>query len=179
MSPGESSEPRSLIMSLPEDVIVDIIARVPRFDYPTLSLVSKHFRSLVASSELYARRSLLECAEHCLYVFIYCRWYILCRKPDGNHRLVLISSLPALHGTESFVVVGSRIYVIGGGIPSSAFSIDCISHTVQNLPSMPTRMTHTVAGVIDGKVYVTGYDVHDRERSWWRLIQKHKCGNQI
>ncbi|CAH2034366.1 unnamed protein product [Thlaspi arvense] len=32
---------------LPEDVILDILARVSRFDYPILSFVSKHFRSLV------------------------------------------------------------------------------------------------------------------------------------
>ncbi|CAA7060187.1 unnamed protein product, partial [Microthlaspi erraticum] len=159
MSPGESSEP----LSLPEDVIVDIIARVPRFDYPTLSLVSKHFRSLVTSPKLYASRSLLGFTEHCLYVVLYnhfdnsnSRWYILCRKPDGNLRLVLISSLPPLHGNGSFVAVGSMIYVFDN-TTSSASSIDCKSHTVQKLHNMPIHMVHTVAGLIDGKIYVSGY----------------------
>ncbi|CAH2060053.1 unnamed protein product [Thlaspi arvense] len=113
-------EPQSLIPSLPEDVILDIIARVSRFEYPILSLVSKHFRSLVESPEIYARRSLLGCTEHCLYALVYDidigvnRWYILCRKANGNSRLVLIPSLPVMPHGGSFVAVGSRIYVVGG-----------------------------------------------------------------
>ncbi|CAN7009723.1 unnamed protein product [Brassica oleracea var. botrytis] len=51
----QSSEPPSLIPLLPED----ILSRVRWCDYRTLSLVSKHFQSLVASHVLYARRSLL------------------------------------------------------------------------------------------------------------------------
>ncbi|CAN7086862.1 unnamed protein product [Brassica oleracea var. botrytis] len=46
----------SLITSLPEDVVVDILARVPRRDYPRVSLVSTYFRSLVSSPEIYARQ---------------------------------------------------------------------------------------------------------------------------
>ncbi|CAA7037995.1 unnamed protein product [Microthlaspi erraticum] len=70
MEKEQSSKPRSLITSLPEDIIIDIIARVRRCDYPTLSLVCKHFRSLVTKPELYARRSLLGCTENCYYVVL-------------------------------------------------------------------------------------------------------------
>ncbi|WZZ50181.1 hypothetical protein YC2023_050288 [Brassica napus] len=62
----ESQAP-ALITSLPEDVMIDILARVPRREYPTLSLVSKYFRSLVASPGLYVRRSVLGFTEHCFY----------------------------------------------------------------------------------------------------------------
>ncbi|CAH8334337.1 unnamed protein product [Eruca vesicaria subsp. sativa] len=51
------------------------------------------------------------------------------------------------------------IYGFGGrelGMSSSAFNIDCRSHTVQPLPNMPIPMTNTVAGFLDGKVYVLG-----------------------
>ncbi|KAF2605259.1 hypothetical protein F2Q70_00025423 [Brassica cretica] len=65
-----SESPSSLILSLPEDVIIDILARLSRFDYPKLSLVSKYFQSLVASPELYARRSLLACTEDFVYVVL-------------------------------------------------------------------------------------------------------------
>ncbi|KAH0883066.1 hypothetical protein HID58_059162, partial [Brassica napus] len=147
----ESSEPPSLIPSLPEDIIVDILARVGRCYYPKLSLVSKHFRSLVTSHELYARRSLLGCTEHSLYVVLcnkendnhYC--YVLYRKANGNHSLVLIPSLPKMPRRGGFVAVGSRIYVF-------------------------------VADIIDGKIYVTGYcnnptkmvmPVFDTETEMW------------
>ncbi|CAA7037992.1 unnamed protein product [Microthlaspi erraticum] len=163
----QSSESPFVIMSLPEDVMVKIIARVPRCEYLTLSFVSKHFRSLVASPMLYASRSLLGLAEQCLYVLLTndmtCdeRWYTLCRKPYGNRGLVLIPSLPAMPCHGRFVSVGSKVYVFSGSYnhhkPQDVLSIDCRSHTVQTLPSMPIHMTDTVAGFIDGKIYVIGY----------------------
>ncbi|CAN6933362.1 unnamed protein product [Brassica oleracea] len=52
----KQSPSSSLITSLPEDVVVDILARVPRRDYPRVSLVSTYFRSLVSSPEIYARQ---------------------------------------------------------------------------------------------------------------------------
>ncbi|KAG2312729.1 hypothetical protein Bca52824_024286 [Brassica carinata] len=137
----KKQSPSSPITSLPEDVAVDILARVPRDDYPRVSLVSKRFRSLVSSPEIYARRSSLGFAEHCLYVLI--------RNVDnrddrlytriGHHRLVFIPGLPALPRRGSLVAVSSRIYVFGG-------------------VSMPFSMSDTVAAFIDGRIYVVGSD---------------------
>ncbi|KAJ4891636.1 F-box/kelch-repeat protein [Raphanus sativus] len=158
----KSSEPPSLIPSLPEDIIVDILARVGRCYYPKLSLVSKHFRSLVTSHELYSRRLLLGCTEHCLYVVLCNRenyknhCYVLCRKANGNHSLVLIPSFSNYmprKGKGGFVAVGSRIYVFGR---LNATSIDCRSQTVHLLPSMNVTMSVSVADIIDGKIYVSG-----------------------
>ncbi|CAH8313347.1 unnamed protein product [Eruca vesicaria subsp. sativa] len=163
----QSSQP-SLLTSFPEDIVVDILARVPRHDYPALSLVSKQFRSLVTSHEIYSRRSLLRCTENCIYVIIRSRkasndrLYILRRKADGSHCLVHISSLLDFPKGESFVTVGSMIYGFGGRDDNEtltllrAFSIDCRSHTVKPLPNMPIPMTNTVAAFLDGKVYVFG-----------------------
>ncbi|KAL0731198.1 hypothetical protein Bca4012_027292 [Brassica carinata] len=197
----EQSPSSSPITSLPDDVAVDILARVPRRDYPRVSLVSKRFRSLVSSSPeiLYARRSSLGCAEHCLYVLI--------RNVDnrddrmytriGHHRLVLIPGLPALPRRGSVVAVSSRIYVFGGvnrewKSISSAFSIDCRSHTVQPLPSMPFPMCDTLAGYMDGRIYVIGSDglpsqskkvvaVFNTEAQTWEpeLTTKSKAGMEI
>ena len=156
---------------LPEDVIIDILARVPRCNYPRLSLVCKHFRSLIASPMLFAVRSLLGCTELCLYVLLHNRetggdesWSILRQKTKDNSRLVLIPSLPKMPRKGGFVAVGSRIYVFGGlnsyrrkKIQTNAISIDCISQTVHLLPSMNVTMSVSVADIIDGKIYVTGY----------------------
>ncbi|KAJ4877241.1 F-box/kelch-repeat protein [Raphanus sativus] len=159
----------SLILpSLPEDVIIDILARSSRFDYPALSLVSKHFRSLVASPDLYARRSLLACKEHCIYVALFdidsCdfyRWYILCRKADGRHCLVRApSTFSYFYYHAGAVAVGSRIYVFGvtdqTNMTTNAFSMDCRSHTVEPIPSIPVPLVCTFAGFVDGKIYVIG-----------------------
>ncbi|CAA7028139.1 unnamed protein product [Microthlaspi erraticum] len=71
---------------LPDGVLLSCFARVSRLYYPTLSLVSKRFRSLLASPEIHKARSLLAHTETCLYVFFesYPRshWYTLCLKPN-------------------------------------------------------------------------------------------------
>ncbi|KAL0806869.1 hypothetical protein Bca101_099361 [Brassica carinata] len=158
-SPRPSSSP---ITSLPEDVVVDILARVPRRDYPRVSLVLKRFRSLVSSPEIYARRSSLGCTEHCLYDVLYNwashvdRLYTL-RQKEKDKGLVLIPGLPDMPTEGSFVAVGSRIYVFCGMMTSSAFFIDCTSHTVQHLPKMPVPMSALLADVIGGRIYVFGY----------------------
>uniref|UniRef100_A0A0D3CY34 F-box domain-containing protein n=1 Tax=Brassica oleracea var. oleracea TaxID=109376 RepID=A0A0D3CY34_BRAOL len=41
---------------LPEDVVVDILVRVPRRDYSRMSLVSKRFRSASHVDRLYTLR---------------------------------------------------------------------------------------------------------------------------
>ncbi|CAA7037996.1 unnamed protein product [Microthlaspi erraticum] len=157
----QSSESSFVIMSLPQDVIVDITARVRRCDYLTLSFVSKHFRSLVESPELYASRSALSCTEHCLYVVLFKadeqRLFVLFRKPNGRRSLVHIPWLPTMRNGK-FVAVGSKIYVFGGlnYYSNINVSIDCTFHTVQILPRMPISSVIAVPGVIDGKIYVIG-----------------------
>ena len=170
-----SESPSSLILSLPEDVIIDILARLSRFDYPKLSLVSKYFQSLVASPELYARRSLLACTEDFVYVVLddintsysyFYDWYILCQKANGSHCLVRApSTSPSMYYHASFVAVGSRIYVFGGidqtNMTTNAFCMDCTSHTVETLPSIPVPLVCKFDGFIHGKIYVIGHCYHD------------------
>ncbi|KAJ4907134.1 F-box/kelch-repeat protein [Raphanus sativus] len=162
-----SSSP--LIPSLPDDVTVDIVARVPISHYPTLSLVSKKFRKLIASPNLYKRRSFLGITQHRVYAILRnrsysgdCRFYILHRKLDccssNHHRLVIVRSLPPMSYRASFASVGSKIYVFN---EVDALSIDCNSHTVQPISDMPQRfssspMSSIVANVIGGKVYLIG-----------------------
>ncbi|KAL0800986.1 hypothetical protein Bca101_056162 [Brassica carinata] len=154
------------ITSLPEDIVVDILARVSRCDYPIVSLVSKYFRSLVSSPEIYARRSSLGCTEHCLYVVPMTRT----TRRTGiakDKGLVLIPGLPAMPRYGSFAAVGSRIYVFDG---IKSYFIDCTSHTVQHLPTMPVHMHYTVADVSCGRIYVFGFLGTDPDRSYAMLV---------
>ncbi|KAJ4884172.1 F-box/kelch-repeat protein [Raphanus sativus] len=158
---NQSPSSSSPITSLPEDIVVDILARVPRRDYPRVSLVSKHFRSLVSSREIYARRSSLGCTEHCIYLVLFDsdnghnRLYTFRRKEKDKDSpcLVLIPGLPDMPRGGSYVAVGSRIYVF---CEINSFFIDCTSHTVQHLPRMPVPMSNTAADVICGRIYVIG-----------------------
>ncbi|AEE86996.1 F-box/kelch-repeat protein [Arabidopsis thaliana] len=168
-------EPPCLISLLPEEIVVDIVARVPRCYYPTLSQVSRRFRSLVASPEIYKRRSFFGCTEQCLYIAISkdqtsdIHWFTLCRKPNGqqfsgttasDHRLVHIPTLPPMPMHGSYVGIGSNIFVMGGfcnwKITSSVSLIDCRTHTAQTLPNMPKAVAFPVTELIDRKIYVIG-----------------------
>ncbi|CAA7055271.1 unnamed protein product [Microthlaspi erraticum] len=79
-----STQQSTLISSLPDDLILSCFARISRLHYPAVSFVSKSFRSLLASPELYETRSLLGSAESCLYVCLNYypepnpTWFTLC-----------------------------------------------------------------------------------------------------
>ncbi|KAG7594441.1 Kelch repeat type 1 [Arabidopsis thaliana x Arabidopsis arenosa] len=176
--------------ALPNDLLLSCIARVSRLYYPTLSLVSKSFRSLVASQELYKTRFLLGHAESCLYVCLRFppdpnpRWYTLCRIPDrlkkknssGNLLVpILIPSSPSSpppqsHSSNHLVAVGSNIYKIGGDVPSSSkvSVLDCKSHTWNQAPSMRVERSSSSSTVslLDGKIYVAG-GCEDRNSVNW------------
>ncbi|CAA7012918.1 unnamed protein product [Microthlaspi erraticum] len=172
--------------SLPDDLLMSCVTRMSRLYYPTLSLVSKSFRSLLASPELYKARSILGHTESCVYVSLQssseCRLYTLCRKPDQtltnkekkkqkrkkykkSSGYVLVR-VPILHYPRQvspvLVAVGSDIYKIGNrssynNDPSSSVSVlDCRFHTWQEAPSMRLEYTSLSASVVDRKIYVTG-----------------------
>ncbi|CAF2146189.1 unnamed protein product [Brassica napus] len=153
LEPTPESTP---ITSLPDDLVVSCLARVSRLQYPTLSLVSKSFRSLLASPHLYETRSSLGRTESCLYVCIRFpdetipRWFTLCQKPKKKNKRTkkasgyVLAKLPTPPSRSAhwsgLVAVGSDIYNIGGPIdeadePSSSVSIlDCRSNTWREGP---------------------------------------------
>ncbi|CAA7013524.1 unnamed protein product [Microthlaspi erraticum] len=157
--------------SLPHDLLLSCIARVSRLYYPTLSLVSKSFRSLIASPELYKARSLLGHTESCLYVCMErCGpqspiWYTLCRKPNkteterGGYVLAKVPIPEDSPGVilSGLVAVGSSIYNIGGYdvlsmtkmFYSSVSILDCRSHTLSEAPSLLAPLRLLSASVID------------------------------
>ncbi|CAA7033574.1 unnamed protein product [Microthlaspi erraticum] len=161
------------LMMLPDDLVLNCIARVSRSYYPILSLVCKRFRSLLVSTELYQTRTLLGCTEPCLYVCLklptyYSRqhWFTLCRRPTNNgcKKFLLPITCPNSPCTyqSDFARVGSKIYAIGGRLissreaTSSVMVMDCRSHTWSDAPSMLVARAAPSACVLDGKIYVTG-----------------------
>ncbi|CAN6912450.1 unnamed protein product [Brassica oleracea] len=53
--------------SLPDEITENILARLSKWSYHNLSLVSKRFLSSLSSPELYARRSRIVTTQPCLY----------------------------------------------------------------------------------------------------------------
>ncbi|KAL1216654.1 F-box/kelch-repeat protein SKIP6 [Cardamine amara subsp. amara] len=122
----EESPSSSLISSLPDDVALNYVTLLWRWDHAALSLTSKSYRSLVASHDLYKIRSLMGGTEPYIYVCFRIppvdRWYILRRRKTLDADLIPIPSIPSQPREASLVVVlDSEIYIIGGlikGIPS-------------------------------------------------------------
>ncbi|EOA18832.1 hypothetical protein CARUB_v10007446mg [Capsella rubella] len=166
------SPPTAPIPSLPDDLLLSIFARLSRF-----------FRSLLASPQLYDTRSLLGRTESCLYLCLQegnpdpnPLRFTLCLKPDralskgtrkkkkkksrGNILIPIPVPNPPLAHWSGHASVGSNIYFFGGDIenvPSSRVLIlDCRSHTLREAPSMQMERLDPSASVIDGKIYVAG-----------------------
>ncbi|KAL9288113.1 F-box/kelch-repeat protein [Arabidopsis thaliana] len=175
--------------SLPDDLVLVIIARVSILYYPILSLVSKSFRSLLASPELYKVRSLLGRRESRLYVCINMypykngpSWFTLCRKPDRTTTSsnkeqeedrssgYVLARIPIPHSPltqkYSLAAVGSNIYNIGVTgyhhlTSSSVWVLDCRSHTWRQAPSLPVELFIVSVSVLDQKIYVAGLHQED------------------
>ncbi|KAF3601816.1 hypothetical protein F2Q69_00034578, partial [Brassica cretica] len=164
--------------SLPDDIIETILARLSKWNYPNLSLVSKRFLFLLSSPELYPTRSHIGTTEPCLYFCLedlpnipHHKWFTLWMKPADetladedeileDYSLVPVPSCHHLQHVPYFstVAVGSDIYLIGGpykGPPSSRVRIfDCRSHTWRDGPNMLVAREEAYAFYIDGKIYV-------------------------
>ncbi|ESQ38272.1 hypothetical protein EUTSA_v10029356mg [Eutrema salsugineum] len=180
--PSPVSKPTSL-SSLPYELLLNCIARISRLYYPTLSLVSKSFRSIVASPELYRTRSRLDRTENCLYLCLRYPvnqqdWFTLCRKPDrtvtnesSGYQFIPIPSpcLPVVR-SSSIVAVDSKIYITGGyeHSSSSVSVLDCRFNTWQEAPSMRVKRSgDSTASLVDGKIYVAGGCEEDVSSSNW------------
>ncbi|CAH8366449.1 unnamed protein product [Eruca vesicaria subsp. sativa] len=181
--------------SLPDELTENILARVSRWKYASLSLVSKSFHSLLSSKEIYRTRSQIGATETCIYVWLTFRdhsrakWFSLRTKPntqtrtkrrwktgfkrDSSGMLVvpIPSSLTYSYPHRSHIeVVGSDIYIIGGYYkkPSSSVQImDCQSHTWRDGPNMNVARTHPHTVLLDEKIYVMGgCDIDEYYANW-------------
>ncbi|KAJ4905791.1 putative F-box/kelch-repeat protein [Raphanus sativus] len=168
-------------LPLPDELVLECLARVSRLYYPILSLVSKTFRSLTASPELYHTRYLSNRTEGCLYVCLQfpfepnLRWFTLCRKPDttlnkkrkkkkkktsSGNVLVPVKMLnsPPVEWSD-LVAVGHKLYAINREeddvtcCSSNVFFLDCRTHAWVETPRL--RLAHTKTK-FDEMMYLAG-----------------------
>ncbi|CAL0319649.1 unnamed protein product [Lupinus luteus] len=175
-SESESETPHNLIPSLPDDVAINCLSRVPRSHHPTLSLLSKPIHSLLSSPLFFSSRS---SPEHLLYLTLRPRasplqHFTLHLNPFTNRRyLVPLPPTPSPSVGSAYAVLGPTIYVIGGSRNDIPFNhvwlLDCRFHRWIPGPSMRVGREFPAAGVVDGKIYVIGGCVADtwsRSAAW-------------
>ncbi|ESQ38309.1 hypothetical protein EUTSA_v10029416mg [Eutrema salsugineum] len=183
MSNGKESYSPVNMLNLPDEILLNCLSRVSRLYYQTLFLVSKRFRSLIASLELYETRTLLDRTENCLYLCLSFsfgsdpRWFTLCRRPTRNPNPKTNSGWftpcfkPYKKSSDKLMVsvqthdcspplawsrtaIGSKIYVIGTKRDHRVFFMDCRSHAWHEAPSMQIFRKWETVSVLDRKIYV-------------------------
>ncbi|KAF3574890.1 hypothetical protein F2Q69_00062702 [Brassica cretica] len=147
-----------------------------------LSYVSKSFRSLLSSMQIYKTRSQIGTEETCVYVCLqlhnqpYPSWFSVWAKPNnqtltkqrgkirfkkdptGNSVVPTPIHSPRIT-SQSTVTVGPEIYSIGGPREepsSSVWILDCRSHTWRNGPNMTAAREDPCVFTDHGKIYVMG-----------------------
>ncbi|XP_010431567.1 PREDICTED: F-box/kelch-repeat protein At2g22030-like [Camelina sativa] len=167
--PTDDQSSYSLFSSFPDDIVLNCLARVPRRYYPTISGVSRHFRSLVRSPELADIRSLVSRDNVIFYVCFMeyytslekCHWFTLNpndKETGGILNSVEVLSKEMLYSTSS-VSIGYKIYFVGGSSlnPSSGLWIfDSWSGQLCEGPRMKVARSRPGVAVIDEKIYVMG-----------------------
>ncbi|KAK4776047.1 hypothetical protein SAY87_024008 [Trapa incisa] len=176
-SPAEVPEAETLMPSLPDDVSLNILARVPRSHHPSLCQVSKAFRYLISSTDFFTTRRLLGSTDPSLYLTIRTNAspsflsFTLQNRP--RRRLVPIRPIPSSCIGSAYAVLGPELYVLGGShndvTSSRVWILDCRFNTWRLGPSMRVAREFAAAGVIDNKLYVMGGCIADtwaRAANW-------------
>ncbi|CAH8344744.1 unnamed protein product [Eruca vesicaria subsp. sativa] len=168
--------------SIPDDVLVNILARISRSHYRSLSLVSKHFNSLLSSQDIHTARSLIGNTDARLYVRLWLpnpssshrhSWFTLSYR-HGQLSLVPVRALSSSssyspdRSNSTTVAVHSDIYQIGGSNEDKRTRavrvLDCRSHTWRFAPDIRVARKHARSYFLDDKIYVIGGSTLT---SWW------------
>ncbi|XP_010507714.1 PREDICTED: F-box/kelch-repeat protein At2g44700-like [Camelina sativa] len=160
------------LFSLPLDMVLNVLARVPKRYYPILCCVCKNLRSLVRSNEIQETRSLLGkdsvyiCFMDVTYRPIYDYWYAAyaLRRTEYSTTENLFESIKDFSNpSEPFrsshmIAVGPEIFLIpGSDIPSSSLWIlDTLSEELRQGPSLLVKRRYNGVGLVGGKIYVIG-----------------------
>ncbi|CAH2080159.1 unnamed protein product [Thlaspi arvense] len=160
------------LLSLPDELALDILAQVSRLDLIALAIVSRRHRYAFENHKLRALRYHMGNTDPYLYVFMHMypdpspRWFVL-HPVQRRLKPVHPCSIPAPEAGSCFVVTDWGIYTIGGlvdGKPTSqVMYFDCINHGVFRVSPMKMARSGASASLIDDKIYVFGgcWDVAD------------------
>ena len=151
--------------SLPDDIILNVLARVPRRYQPILSCVSKKLRSLVRSSELQITRSLRGKGDRFYVGFkkayscsSYVTWdsYHWFTFTESHHRLASIPfpSSPLKPYSTTPIMVGTDIYIVGGS--RNMWILDTRSGKLLRGPKSPVFRDRAAVGLVNDKIYIFG-----------------------
>ncbi|XP_072979443.1 F-box/kelch-repeat protein At1g22040-like [Typha angustifolia] len=158
MSSIYSYENPRLIPSLPDEISLQILARVPRIFYLNIKMVSRSWKAAITSAELYQLRKELGTTEEWLYLLTKMdndklSWHAL---DPLERRWVRLPPMPNIvHEEETkMCLYGLRIWdVISSGIKIADFIRNWLGRR-NTLDQMP--YCGCAIGAVDGCLYVLG-----------------------
>ncbi|KAF3555096.1 hypothetical protein F2Q69_00016771 [Brassica cretica] len=196
IAPPPAKKRKTSLSSIPDDVIVNVLARISKTHYRSLCLVSKNFYSLLSSPDIYFARSLIGITDARLYVCLRLptpsssshrhRWFNLGYR-QGQLSLVPVRALSSSYSPDRLnsttVAVHSEIYQIGGGSNEDKRTravrvLDCRSRTWRPAPDMKVARKHARSYFLDDKIYVIGGckenwgEVFDLKTQNWKPLPK-------
>ncbi|KAM0952930.1 putative F-box domain, kelch-type beta propeller, F-box-like domain superfamily [Dioscorea sansibarensis] len=154
-----------LVAFLPDDISIQILARLPRSSHTTLSLVSRSWRSILHSHLLVALRSSLRLSSPLLLLNV--------RTPSGSSLWFPVDPLPnpnpnpnpfpspslPVSGAAT-ATLGHELYLLGGslnGIPSAVVqAFDAASRRWSLGPRMSTAREFSAGAALNGQIYAAG-----------------------
>ncbi|CAL9245600.1 unnamed protein product [Arabidopsis halleri] len=150
------------IHCLPDELILQIILRLPKRNDPVLSCVCTKFHQLVSSNELTRlRRTLKE--DWILVSFIDMvsnkRFWFTVSRIEGPQHQFLSQELPDVNHIRSVTASGSMIYMVSGTQiePTLVWSYNWLTRTLDECPSMPVEVVYKTASMVGQKLYITGW----------------------
>ncbi|KAL9285439.1 putative F-box/kelch-repeat protein [Arabidopsis thaliana] len=172
MSTTAKEAPSSLFSLLPNEIVLNILARVPRWYHPILSCVSKNLRSLVSSSELKITRSLLE--KDRFYVCFQehsnspslttYHWFSF---TENRRCLVSILFTSLVEPYFATLTLGPEIYFVGKS--RRMWILDSRSGKLRQGPRPLVACDQAAVGLVNDKIYVFG-GIDDMNKRYYEGI---------
>lgn len=190
------TNPSPSFSSLPNDILLNILARVSRSYYPRLAVVCKTFRTLLLSIEIHSARFHVGNGENILHVclqlsdFLPPSWFSLWTNPDQTLTNDIGNKKKKKSTGKNTVLVPTRsssyfpsepIYVVRVGLEEYALTQDNAPSTVvlvrnkyvclwRKTPNMNVARVRAVACLLDGKIYVMGGCETNESTHWGEVF---------
>ncbi|CAH2063360.1 unnamed protein product [Thlaspi arvense] len=164
----DANAPRISLDSLPDEILTEILVRVPNRMDPILSTVCKSFRRILASPHLRTLRRRLK-KDTIFLMFVDLGQADLKRewfRIDENVPRSLVSthlSVPRLP-IRCTIAIDAEVFVICGSslkIPVTVWVSDTRTGELSQVPDLPVELMFRGAGLVCNKIYLVGAD-HDK-----------------
>ncbi|KDP34562.1 hypothetical protein JCGZ_11112 [Jatropha curcas] len=169
------------ISSLPDDLLLECISRVPSSSLPSLSLVCRRWSHLLRSSSFLSLRRLHNLLHPTVFAFSVSNSTLfaanLCFQEPWQIASCLLFEIGSLDNISHarLSAIGPRIYIIGR---NRLFCYDTWSATISSRSSMIFPRKKFATAVVSSKIYVAGggpraaatVEEYDPDTDSWSLV---------